>query len=212
MRPRAAQRETARPPRVAGVARPVAIERHWSPGELTIRPIEPRDRAAFGEAVAASRQRVIEWFPLSTPGESPETVFERQLELTRRADERSTGWRRAAFTPRGELAGCVQIFNIERGLSWSGDVSFWVAQGCTGMGVGRAMLEAAARHALGPLPGGLGLHALAADVQRDNTPALALLARVGFRHEPSGDSKLLVNDRWLEHERYTLHSIPAEVG
>lgn len=183
---------------------PIAVSPGWAASELDLRPLRAADADAFIHALHASRERVIPFMPISRAGEDPREAFERQLTLTARTEQDGTGWRRAAFSPTGELAGCMQVFGIDRGLTWTGEVSLWVAEGFVGRGVGADLFTRAVRHALAPLPDGLGLHEVWADTQRDNAPAVALLRRLGFERRPEGDSRLLVGEAWLEHDRYAL--------
>lgn len=167
---------------------------------LVLRPLTIDDRAAFIDAVRQSRRHLQDFSPLHMPEESDDSLFERQLRLTRMGTASGTALRRAVFTRDGVLAGACNLNAVSRGLTNAADVNWWIAATHVRRGYAAEALRAVLDHALTDVPGGLGLDQVHAHIQRDNTASIALALRVGFVIKPGARSYLQTGNRWSLHD------------
>jgi len=174
---------------------------------LLIRPLRESDREAFMSAVAPMRAELAATMSLLRLEEPLDAFFERQISLLRRTDDQSAGWRRIAFDDAGAVVGGFNLFGITRGLTFEAEANWWITPDKRGQGLAtegvRAMLDAA----FADLPVGLGLHAVHASIDPANTPSIRLAQRIGMRCE--GGSRrvsILLGDRWVMHETWTIRS------
>jgi len=95
----------------------------------------------------------------------------------------------------GQAVGAVRLDRVAAGQA---EVSLTVAPGWRERGLGKQILELAARHAFGPA----GLNRLRARVRPGNLRSLALFERAGYRRVPSADASVdfvlfeLDSERW----------------
>jgi ribosomal-protein-alanine N-acetyltransferase len=102
----------------------------------------------------------------------------------------------------GRIAGCFNINNIARGLSFEADVNWWISSDCTGRGLATEGAKAVLDFALADMPEGLGLHMIHGGIVPDNTANIRVALKAGMHHEPGGQSFLKIGSRWVKHELY----------
>lgn len=98
------------------------------------------------------------------------------------------------------IVGVVCLENIVGGAFWSCDLSYYGMAGFEGRGLMTGAVRLALRHAFGQL----GLHRVEAAVRPENAASLALLARLGFRHEGRAQAYIWVDGDWRDHDRFAL--------
>ncbi len=169
---------------------------------LTLRPLRPADRDEYLRVVRASREHLRRWVPLNEAGETHDEFFDRQLAAASEGDRTGLCWRRIGVLGDGSIAGAFNLNAISRGLEWWADATWWVSRAHTGRGLASEGVGAMLEFALGDPPRGLGLHAVHAGVDPDNTPSRRLVEKLGFAHDPGQSSHLQVGRDWRRHEFY----------
>jgi len=169
---------------------------------LLLRPLSDSDRRAFIELARRSRAHLDRWSALHRPGESDDALFDRQLELARAGERRSTAVRRAVLMDDGTLIGACNLNSISRGLQFESDCNWWIGAEFCGRGYATEALRALSDHALRELPDGLGLHRVFAGIRPDNAASIAVAARCGFTRQQQVKSYLNVGGAWELHDMY----------
>jgi ribosomal-protein-alanine N-acetyltransferase len=100
----------------------------------------------------------------------------------------------------GELAGVININNIVRNASLSGQLGYYAFLPHAGSGLMREALALVIARAFREL----GLHRLEANIQPDNRRSIALVEALGFRREGKARGFLKIGNRWRDHERWAL--------
>lgn len=177
----------------AASALPVEVFAHDTPGtrldtdRLSIRPATPVDAPAFESAIDALIASGDGTSGVNLPGEQAKQIVKRQLDLTAKGLRTGGALRRAIFDRAAEgktVLGACNLITIERGLEWYAELAFWLTPEARGKGIAREACAAVTDHALGDLPKGLGVAAVRAYVQPENTRAQTLLSGLGFAHQP----------------------------
>jgi ribosomal-protein-alanine N-acetyltransferase len=158
-----------------------------------LRGLRVDDEAAFLSMVAASRELHHPW----TSPPADEAGFRDLLRRTQSDDFRSlVGWR----ADDDVMVAVVNLSQIVRGGFHSCYCGFYANAATSGQGLTRETLELALSYAFGPE----GLHRVEANVQPTNAASLALVRRVGFRHEGFSPRYLHIDGRWRDHERFAI--------
>jgi ribosomal-protein-alanine N-acetyltransferase len=167
-----------------------------------IGPVGPRvylrtpragDAAAFAAAAVASAELHRGW---ATPPVTREAFLEY---LERIADPTVEGF----LVLRREddaLLGRATLSQIFRGGFQNAYLGYEAMAGHERRGYMTEGVRLVLGHAFGPL----GLHRVEANVQPTNVPSLALVRRVGFRHEGFSPRYLYVAGAWRDHERFAI--------
>ena len=156
------------------------------------RPSARRERDYLNGALrsrALHRGYVV---PSSTPRE-----YRTYLRATRRANQESFF---VVDAVSNELAGVININNIVRNASLSGQRGYYAFVPHAGNGLMREALAAVISHAFREL----GLHRLDANIQPYNRRSIALVEGLGFRREGKARGFLKIGNRWRDHERWAL--------
>lgn len=106
------------------------------------------------------------------------------------------GWR----NDDGALVSVVNLSQIFRRGFQSCYCGFYANAATAGQGLTRETLELVLRHAFTTAR----LHRVEANVQPGNAASLALVRRVGFRHEGFSPRYLLIDGEWRDHERFAI--------
>jgi ribosomal-protein-alanine N-acetyltransferase len=158
-----------------------------------LRRLRAEDEQAFLSMVASSRALHHPWTspPVDADG------FRDLLSRGRSDDFRSlVGWR----ADDNVLAAVVNLSQIFRGSFHSCYSGFYANAATAGQGLTRETLELALRYAFGTE----ALHRIEANVQPANAASIALVRRVGFRHEGFSPRYLQVDGQWRDHERFAI--------
>lgn len=171
---------------------------------LLLRPLEEGDRAAMVRLYENAGAHLASVLPLTDEGQSPESVFARQLELTREGEATGKSFRRIATNRTGVIIGAFNLVVIRRGFENYADVNFWLDPTRTGVGFAREGLLALLSYSLADMPEGLGLHRIDAWVQPINHASQKLLTKCGFQKSSDGASHLTTGEDWKLHERWQV--------
>ena len=160
---------------------------------MWLRTLRSEDEDAFLAMVAGSRS-------LHHPWTSPPADAEGFRALVVRGAGGDVvslaGWRSDDNT----LVALVNLSQIVRGLFQSCYCGFYANAATAGQGLTRETLQLALHHAFIVE----GLHRVEANVQPGNAPSLALVRRVGFRHEGFSPRYLRIDGAWRDHERFAI--------
>jgi ribosomal-protein-alanine N-acetyltransferase len=169
---------------------------------MQLRPLGENDRAEFVRVHAVSQALFEPWVPARPPDETLEDFFLHQLHQTRDGIRDGTQSRFVGFLPDGHIAGFFNLFQIVRGaaqyamISWSASAEIGRQGFCT-EGV-TALLD----FAFAPLPTGLELHRVQANIIPTNVPSLRIAEKTGFRREGLAKNYLKIAGRWQDHFIY----------
>ncbi|MCH9057653.1 MAG: GNAT family N-acetyltransferase [Planctomycetes bacterium] len=167
-----------------------------------LRPLCESDRDEFIRVIRLSRAHLDRFSALHLPEETDEQLFERQLGLTQRGEASGLSRRRVAVDSSGRIVGSFNLNSITRGLTWAGDLNWWVSVDSLRRGFATECVGAIVTHALRDLPHGLGLHEVHAFVQRENGWSIRIAEKLGFVKEGDERAHLQTGDKWHVHELY----------
>jgi len=154
---------------------------------------EPRDGEEIVALNRASRRfhRGLASPPTTRAG------FERYLERCRRPDVVGLLIRRR---DDDAILGAIGISQIFYGLFRNAYLGYEIGAPFARQGYMTEALELALHYAFVRLR----LHRLEANIQPENQPSLALVARLGFSREGYSRRYLKIGGRWRDHERWAL--------
>jgi len=182
-------------------------------GEVGVRPLRRRDRAAWVEVRVRNERWLSPWEgrPARAPAATWEerhtgAVFTAMLRSLRR--EAAAG--RAlpfAVTVGGRLAGQVTVSNVVRGAFDSASVGYWVDERVAGRGVAPTALALVVDHCFR----GVGLHRVEADVRPENAASLRVVRKLGFVEEGVHRRFLFIDGAWRDHLCFSVvrEEVPA---
>jgi ribosomal-protein-alanine N-acetyltransferase len=160
---------------------------------VLLRKLRDQDEDEFLAMVAASRTLHHPW----TSPPANEAGFRALLARATAGDfVQLAGWR--AIDNR--LVAVVNLSQIVRGPFQSCYCGFYANAATAGRGLTRETVELSLRYAFTVE----GLHRVEANVQPGNAPSLALVRRVGFRHEGFSPRYLHIDGAWRDHERFAI--------
>jgi len=171
---------------------------------LILRTLEPTDQPAMIRLYEAAREHLSTVLPLADNGNTPESVFARQLELTKLGETTGKSFRRIATNRSGVIIGAFNLVVIRRGFENNADVNFWLDPKRTGVGLAQEGLLALMSYSLADLPEGLGMHRIDAWVQPGNNDSQKLVKSCGFIKSEDDASHLTTGEDWKVHERWEL--------
>lgn len=99
-------------------------------------------------------------------------------------------------SPDQRLIGACNITHIERNVSQSAKLGYWVGENYTRQGFARAAVKASLRFCFDELR----LHRVEAAVQSGNTASIRVLNAAGFQKEGTARGYLKIDGKWRDHE------------
>lgn len=169
---------------------------------LILRPLMAKDRAQFIGAIATSRAELEPYYDLWQPGDSDDQVFDRQIELTRVGASTGQACRRGAFLEDGRFVGCFNLNDIERGMDFTAEASWWIRSDLGRMGLGAEGVRGMLEYAVGTSLGGLGLAQVYALLHPENAPSRRLAERVGMHVYRGKTANVQLHGAWVPHVIY----------
>ena len=163
-------------------------------GRVLVRAPVPDDRAAYLEAMRASRRLHGRWVPPAS-----DESFDRLLRCV--ADERYEPGLVCRIEDRA-IVGFINMNEIVRGLFQSAYLGYAAVAAHAGQGYMREGLELVLARAFTEL----GLHRLEANIQPENQASIALVRGAGFVREGYSERYLKIAGRWRDHERWAIRA------
>ena len=160
---------------------------------LILKPAARSDAAELIAGNLASQQRHAPWVQEFTDAEAFDRWF---ASLVTGANIGLV----ARETASGGIAGVVNLNGIMLGGFQSAYLGYYGMAGFAGRGLMTEAVRLATVHAFSEV----GLHRLEANIQPGNARSIALIRRVGFRHEGLSPRYLRINGVWCDHERWAL--------
>ena len=105
-----------------------------------------------------------------------------------------------ARSAEGRIAGVVNLNEIVLGAFRSAYLGYYGMAWCAGQGLMTEAVRLATSFAFDTI----GLHRVEANIQPDNVRSIALVRRLGFRHEGFSPRYLRIGGAWRDHERWAL--------
>lgn len=176
-----------------------------------LRPLVSDDRGAFLEAVRVSRRELDRTHPLHEAGESDDELFIRQLKLLAEGERTGRACRRVGVLGDGRIIGAFNVTAIARGLSFEGELAWWVRSDMSGRGLASEGVRAISGYAIADLPEGLGLYTLHAMIEPSNLASRRIAQKLGFTGVAGVTAKVRIGDEWRTHDMFavTLDSMQA---
>lgn len=173
-------------------------------GRFMLRPLVADDRAAYLDAVRISRRELERTHPLHEAGESDDEFFRRQLKLQAEGERTGRAFRRVGALGDGRIIGAFNVTAIARGLSFEGELAWWVRSDMAGRGLATEGVRAIAAYAFSDLPQGLGLQTLHAMIEPSNPASRRIAEKLGFTTMKGVTAKVRIGDEWRTHELFAL--------
>ncbi len=161
------------------------------------------DQPAWTELRGASRAFLEAWEPKWPADALSRAAFRRRLRRQARETRENTGYSFFIFRRSDDaLVGGVTLNNLQRGISMSCSLGYWI-----GTPHARQGLMTEALTSLLPFVfETLGLHRLEAACLPDNVASHGLLRKLGFREEGYARGYLRINGQWQDHLLFAMLS------
>ncbi len=182
-------------------------------GAVTLRPLRRRDEADW----ARIRRLSPEWFrpwDSTRPADAPEpamTFGQLVTSFTARARQGQMLPWAVEYTPPGgkaAFAGQVSVFGISRGSACWAQVGYWIDPRWAGRGIIPTAVAMACDYCYGTLR----LHRIEIAIRPENRNSLAVVRKLGFRHEGLRERYMHVDGDWRDHEVFVLNAEDVPEG
>ncbi|MFB8402707.1 GNAT family N-acetyltransferase [Streptomyces sp. NPDC055912] len=164
-----------------------------TPSRIALHPLTLSDQDEFCSLVRASAELHGPWMQL------PGTAEEFRTWMRRFEDGTNLGLL-IRVKETGAAAGMVNINSIIRGRYQGASLGYAAFAPSAGRGYMTEGLTAVLEYAFTELR----LHRLEANIQPGNKASLAVVRRLGFRHEGLSPAYLYIDGDWRDHERWAL--------
>jgi len=169
---------------------------------LLLRPLCAGDRAEFIRVHTVSRALFTPWLPVRPADETLDDFFTRQLNQTFDGLRDGTQYRFVGLLDDARIAGFFHLFQIVRGAAQYATASWSVNTEVGRQGLCTEGVTALLDFAFAPLPVGLGLHRVQANIIPTNTPSIRVAEKAGFRREGLARRYLKIAGEWQDHFMY----------
>lgn len=179
-------------------------------GEVVLRPLRRRDKAAWDEVRAYNYDWLHPWEATHPPGadQGPATFAALVRLLEQQARQGNALPWALCWDPTGgeeprraRLAGQVTVSGITRGSAMFAHVGYWVDRRAAGRGLVPTAVALATDYCFREL----GLHRMEVAIRPENGNSLRVVQKLGFRHEGLRPRFLHINGEWRDHEIFALH-------
>lgn len=148
-----------------------------------------------------SRSFLTPWEPIWPADDLTKMAFRRRIKRYTREIRAGTGYPFFIFSPDGEtLLGGLTLAQVQRGVTQSGVLGYWMGAGHAGKG----LMSAAVRALIGFAFDTLHLNRIEAACLPHNAASIRLLEKVGFAREGYARRYLCIDGRWQDHLLYGL--------
>jgi len=168
---------------------------------VTLRPPVLGDFAQWAKLREASRSFLAPWEPIWPPDDLTKVAFRRRIRRYQREIRSGMGYPFLIFSPDGEtLFGGLTLAHIQRGVTQSAVLGYWMGEPYAGKGLMTAAVNATIEFAFETLH----LNRVEAACLPHNAASIRLLEKVGFTREGYARKYLCIEGRWQDHILYGL--------
>ncbi len=159
------------------------------------------DHSQWSRLREESRAFLSPWEPIWPADDVTRLAFRRRIRRYQREMRSGTGYPFFIFSPDGEtLLGGVTLGQIQRGVSQSGVLGYWMGERYAAKGFMTAAVRAVVSFSFDTLQ----LNRIDAACLPNNTASVRLLEKVGFSREGYARQYLCIDGRWQDHLLYGL--------
>lgn len=188
-------------PEVEPIRMPRALDAPPGGPRLRLRPLTGDDCDEWNDLRWDNDDWLKPW-ESGDPMHGAGMTYNQWMQRLRRNEQRGEG---AVFAMErdGRIVGQVSLGAINHGAMRTGVVGYWVDQHHIGLGLAPMAVALLADWALGE-PTGPRLHRLEIAILPDNARSLAVMRKLGARHEGLREKYMYVNGQWRDHETFSL--------
>jgi ribosomal-protein-alanine N-acetyltransferase len=158
----------------------------------------------FGQWAALrseSRMFLAPWEPVWPADDLTRVAFRRRIRRYQRDMRNGTGYPFFVFTPDGDtLLGGLTLTHVQRGVTQSCSLGYWMGAAHAGKGFMTAAVKAAVTFAFDTLH----LNRVEAACLPNNAASIRLLEKVGFTREGYARRFLCIDGKWQDHLLYGM--------
>lgn len=200
-------REVFAPEDPHAIRTPITLSAPMGAVPITLRTMSLDDADAWNE-VRWSNDGWLRPWESGDPMHGPGITFNQWIAGQRRNEQRGVG---IVFLIELNMrvVGQISLGAISYGAMRTGVVGYWVSQDHAGRGIAPTALAMLADWALAD-PTGPRLHRLEIAILPENERSLAVVRKVGARHEGLRPNYMYVAGRWRTHETFCL--LAEDVG
>jgi ribosomal-protein-alanine N-acetyltransferase len=168
---------------------------------VTLRAPALSDFAQWARLREESRSFLAPWEPIWPVDDLTKLAFRRRIRRYQREIRNGTGYPFFIFSPDEEtLLGGLTLAQIQRGVTQSAVLGYWMGARHAGKG----LMSASVRAVIGFAFDTLHLNRIEAACLPHNAASTALLEKVGFSREGYARKYLCIDGRWQDHVLYGL--------
>lgn len=168
---------------------------------VMLRPPVFSDYGQWARLREESRAFLAPWEPIWPVDDLTKLAFRRRIRRYQREIRNGTGYPFFVFSQDEEtLLGGLTLAQIQRGVTQSGVLGYWMGAPHAGKG----LMSAAVRAVLGFAFDNLHLNRVEAACLPHNNASIRLLEKVGFTREGYARKYLCIDGRWQDHFLYGL--------
>lgn len=168
---------------------------------VTLRPPVFADYAQWARLREESRAFLSPWEPIWPVDDLTRLAFRRRIRRYQKEIRNGTGYPFFVFSPDEDtLLGGLTLAQIQRGVTQSGVLGYWMGAPHAGKG----LMSAAVRGVIGFAFDNLHLNRIEAACLPHNAASIRLLEKVGFTREGYARRYLCIDGRWQDHFLYGL--------
>ena len=159
------------------------------------------DFAQWSRLREQSRAFLTPWEPIWPADDLTKLAFRRRFRRYQREIRNGSGYPFFIFSPDGDtLLGGVTLAQIQRGVTQSAVLGYWMGKPHAGKG----LMTAAVRVLIGFAFDTLHLNRLEAACLPRNVASIRLLEKTGFAREGYARKYLCIDGRWQDHMLFGL--------
>ena len=169
--------------------------------QVILRAPQMADYGSWAELRAESRAHLQPWEPTWPRDDLTKAAFKRRVRHYQREARADQGYAFLVFDAAGDtLAGGIALTNVQRGVTQSASVGYWLGRSRVGRGYMTDALRTLVTFAFRTLH----LHRLEAATQPQNAASIRVLERNGFVREGFAKGYLKIDGAWRDHLLFGL--------